>query len=461
MNRRFRGFLKFTLGVIVLVVLAGAAMHFLPQVRQRLMAVETETASKDADDPASSAQLVSGQPGTISLPEDVVHRLRVTTCTAEPAQTGAVLELSGTLMFDTNRLSHVHTRFPGEITEVGTVAGTDRPIDFGERVHKDQLLCVLWSRDLGEKKSELIDALSQLHLDKQTFDRLTESSKDGAIPERTVREARRRVETDDIAVSRCLRTLQSWRVPKEEIDAVQAEAERYYSGKKDSRETRAELVHQWARLEIHSPLDGVVVERNAVLGDLVDVGVDLFMIADLSRLRVSAHAYEEDLPKLDALKENQRRWAIRVANDPNVAIRSGEFVQIGRVIDPNQHTALVMGWVPNADDRLRVGQFITAEITLPRPENEVAVPAGALVEQGDQKFVVLQPDEKQYHYTRCQIAMARRSGTTVYVRRQISPDEERRGLKPLAAGQRVVSSGAVPLLQMLTELESATASAGK
>jgi cobalt-zinc-cadmium efflux system membrane fusion protein len=252
--------------------------------------------------------------------------------------------------------------------------------------------------------------------------------------------------------------LQSWRIPKEEIDAVQAEAQRYYSGNKEARE---ELVHQWARLEIRSPLDGVIVERNAVLGDLVDTGVDLFMIADLSRLRVSAHAYEEDLPKLDALKDGQRHWAIRVASDPNAELHSGGFDQIGRVIDPNQHTALVMGWVPNTDNRLRVGQFITAKIVLPQPHGEVAIPASALVEQGDQKIVFVQPDEKQYYYARRQVAVTRRSGATIYVRTQINPEEEHHGLQPLAAGQRVVSSGAVPLLATLSDLESASASASK
>jgi cobalt-zinc-cadmium efflux system membrane fusion protein len=221
------------------------------------------------------------------------------------------------------------------------------------------------------------------------------------------------------------------------------------------------LVQQWARLEVRAPLDGVVVERNAVLGDLVDTGVDLFMIADLSRLRVSAHAYEEDLPKLDALKEGQRRWAIRVASDPNAELHSGGFDQIGRVIDPTQHTALVMGWVPNADNRLRVGQFITAKIALPRPHDEVAIPASALVEQGDEKIVFVQPDEKQFFYARRRVAMTRRAGPTIYVRTRIAPGEEHHGLQPLAVGQRVVSSGAVPLLAMLSDLEAAAALAGK
>jgi len=413
-----------------------------------------ETQEADKPETASCAQLVPGQPGTVSLPEDVVHRLRIETCIAEPAQSGATLELSGTLMFDTNRLSHVHARFAGEITEIGTASGGYRPVDFGETVHKDQLLCVLWSRDLGEKKSELIDALSQLHLDKETLDRLTESSKEGAVPERTVRTARRQVETDEIAVSRCIRTLQSWRISEKEIDAVRAEAAHYYAAKKTAGE---QMVQEWARVEIRAPQDGVIVERNAVLGDLVDTSVDLFMIADLSRLRVSAHAYEEDLPRLDALKEGQRRWAIRAASEPNAELHSGGFDQIGRVIDPNQHTALVMGWVPNTDGRLRVGQFITAEIEFPRPHDEVAIPAAALVEQGNQKIVFVQPDEKQCRYARRLVAMTRRSGATIYVRTQLDADEQHRGLQPLAVGQRVVSSGAVPLLATLSDLESANA----
>jgi cobalt-zinc-cadmium efflux system membrane fusion protein len=388
----------------------------------------------------------------LSRPGDVARRLRIETCVAEPAHNGATLQLSGTLMFDTNRLSHVHARFPGEITEIGTVSEGYRPVDFGETVHKNQLLCVLWSRDLGEKKSELIDDLSQLHLDEETLSRLTESSKEGAVPERTVRTARRQVETDKIAVSRCVRTLQSWRIPEKEIDAVRAEAEHYYAAKKTAGE---QMVQEWARVEIRAPQDGVIVERNAVLGDLVDTSVDLFMIADLSRLRVSAHAYEEDLPRLDALKEGQRRWAIRAAADPNADLHSGGFDQIGRVIDPNQHTALVMGWVPNSGNCLRVGQFITAEIEFPRPQDEVAIPAAALVEQGNQKIVFVQPDEKQCRYTRRLIAMTRRTGTTVYVRTQVDADEAHRGLQPLAVGSRVVSSGAVPLLTTLSDLESA------
>ena len=85
---------------------------------------------------------------------------------------------------------------------------------------------MIWSRDLGEKKSDLIDGLSQLRVDEDSLARISNAAVEGAVPERILQDTRRKVEADRIAVSRAVRTLQSWRISKEEIDQVRAEAER-------------------------------------------------------------------------------------------------------------------------------------------------------------------------------------------------------------------------------------------
>ncbi len=269
-----------------------------------------------------------------------------------------------------------------------------------------------------------------------------------------LRDAERKVEADQIAVARAVRTLQSWRVSKEEIDAVRAEADRLA---RDRTHDHEELVRQWARVEIRSPFDGVIIEKNVALGDLIDTNSDLFKVADLSRLRVTAHAYEEDLPALDALKSGQRGWSIVVNSQPGVVSRAGSFDQIGSIIDPNQHTALVMGWVDNADGHLRAGQFVTVRIPLPPPKDELAIPSTALVEEGGRPFVFVQPDAKETTYARRPVAVARRAGATVFVQGQPSPAERQAGAKPLRAGQRVVSSGTVQLAEALRGLQSAAA----
>jgi len=406
------------------------------------------TPAAAAASPAAAPELAK-EKDALTLPADVVTRLKVRTEPAQPSIVPSALELSGSLILDSDRLAHVHARFPGEVVELGKTnnpGAPGQPVAFGQHVHKGQLLAVIWSHDLGEKKSDLIDALSQLRVDEDSLERITKAAAEGSVPDRVLHDTERKVEADRIAISRAERTLQSWRISKEEIDSVRAEAERLAHEKTAKRE---EVVAQWAKLEVLSPLDGTVIERNVALGELVDTSTDLFKIADLSRLGVLAYAYEEDLPTLDRLPASQRVWSVTVPGAPG---RIGRFDQVGCIIDPNQHTALVMGWVDNPDGKLRVGQFVTTRLEIPPPQGEVVVPAAALCEESDRTYVFVQADGKAT-YARRGVSVTRRSGDKAYVRSRPTPEESRRGLAPLAAGEKVVVSRVVELAASLDSLQ--------
>jgi cobalt-zinc-cadmium efflux system membrane fusion protein len=447
-------------GLAVLVTLGTV---FAPSVL-RYLARPAQAANDGGE---AIAQLAPGK-DAICLSPETAAKLGVQTCAVETSSAPVTLEMSGTLMLDADRLSHVHARFPGEIVELGPGDGRSAAVSFGQPVRKGQLLAVIWSRDLGEKKSDLIDALSQLRVDEESLERISKAAAEGSVPDRILQDTRRKVEADRIAVSRAVRTLQSWRITKEEIDEVRAEADRLSRENQLPREKAAgpgvpgappgtpgheELVAQWAKLEVRAPLDGTVIERNVALGDLVDTNIDLFKVADLSRLRVVAHAYEEDLPSLDALKDDQRTWSVAVGSGPDAATRPGRFDQVGCIIDPNQHTALVMGWVDNPDGRLRVGQFVTVRLEVPPPKSEVVIPASALCEEGGRTTVFLHPEGTQ-EYVRRQVIVSRRSGDKVFLRSQVTAEERQRGLEPLPAGQLVVTSRIAQLTASLNELKS-------
>src|SRR6202043_2092231 len=102
------------------------------------------------------------------------------------------------------------------------VAATDpeameshRAVGLGDKVTEGQLLAVVWCKDLGEKKSELVDAVSRLHLDQDTLNRYRLAG--GVIPEQMLKEQERNVASDRIAVSKAELTLRSWRLTDEEI----------------------------------------------------------------------------------------------------------------------------------------------------------------------------------------------------------------------------------------------------
>jgi len=54
---------------------------------------------------------------------------------------------------------------------------------YGDYVKKGDVMFVIWSKEIGEKKSELVDAISKLDADKKLLERL-ESVEKGVVAEK-------------------------------------------------------------------------------------------------------------------------------------------------------------------------------------------------------------------------------------------------------------------------------------
>jgi cobalt-zinc-cadmium efflux system membrane fusion protein len=400
-GRRWWAWLGGLAAVATLAAVAVVGLHVLGQ---------QPPPSVEARETRLTAELVPGQRDTLRVPNDVARSVGIQTAVIHQATEPQPLELSGSLALDPNHLVRVHSRFAGEVMEIGTTeegsgefATVPQPLRFGDTIKQGQVLAVVWSKELGEKKSELIDALSQLRVDKEALDRLEALYREGAVPDAQVRQARRNYESDLNAVARAERTLRVWRVPEKEIEAVHEEAERIRQrgGKRDPDKER-----NWPRVEVTAPFAGTIVEKNVSRGDIVDTSTDMFKIARIEALTASVYAYEEDLPALRALPPDQRRWTIRITADPTAPPIPGTFDRIGHVIDPTQHTAQVTGPLDNPSGQLRAGQFITATVELPPPPAAVSVPIGALVEDGEESIVFVRTGRRE-------------NGTTQYTMRRV------------------------------------------
>lgn len=435
--------------VAIAVAAIVACMFFYRQAIQSAWPLRN-SAIHAPDAAAPSFELAVGTKNALLIDPVLFKRMGIKTAEAMKATLPTDLRLTGTLSLDPTRLQQVRSRFNGEVIELGQSADQERSIQFGDSVIPGQLLAVVWSSELGEKKSELIDAISQEHLDKSTRDRLAAIVDSGAVAGRELNEVERSLETDRVALNRVRRTLQTWRVTPEEIAAVEAEATLLIEQK---GQASPELADRWARVEVRAAIGGTILEQNISVGDIVSTTNDLFKIADTSRLRVLASAYEEDLPRLDSLPPTQRQWTVLIPSDSAAPATIGEIDQIGQIIDPAQHTALVMGWVQNDQSRMRAGQFVSATIQFPAADNEVSVPTSAIVEKGGESLIFV-TEQGGKVLARRSIVVSRQVGNQVCV--LIAPpkgvsSEHLSGLKP---GETVVVSGAVELQQALTGLTS-------
>ena len=389
----------------------------------------------------------------VIVPESIGRKLGLKVAIAcKPTRPIRLAPFPGTLALDNNALARVHARFAGEVAEIGvtreslgepgssvTTSIQTRPLRFGDSVTKGQVLAVIWSKELGEKKSELVDAVSKLRSDLRTLDHLEALYKEAGTSERSVREQERNVQSDRVAVERAERTLRSWRLTDQEINAVRAEADRL----NDPKAARNDAA-TWARVEVRSPMNGMILEKNIGPGDIVDTTNDLFKIGDLTHLAVWAHVFEENLPLLQGMRK-PAAWRVNVPSQPDMSF-PGNLEQIGAVIDPNQHTALVCGRVENPRLELKVGQQVTVSVAYPAPDSEVELPAEAVIEDGRASVVFVQTGSDRAdvnEYVRRSVVVSRRFRDVIYVKLEQNH---------VAPGDRVVTSGVLLLHDAFEQL---------
>jgi cobalt-zinc-cadmium efflux system membrane fusion protein len=197
---------------------------------------------------------------------------------------------------------------------------------------------------------------------------------------------------------------------------------------------------------------------------VVDNTVNLFQIADVDRLLVVVSCPEDELPALEALDRDERAWRVQTVGASAAAGLSGAIDEIGYVIDPNQHTAVIKGYVENPGRHIRAGQFVTATVNIPAPAGVVEIPVDAVVDDGIQSLVFVQPDPGAHRFTMRRVEVAHRFEHTVFVRstpvpedEQLTAEEAEQGLmpkEPLRPGERVLVAGPVELKAVVLDLES-------
>ena len=391
------------------------------------------------------------------VPLSTVKSMQLSTTVVHEARQPQSLQLTGQLMLDPAKLVHVTTRFGGEVVRVAAADGKDGPqIRVGEKVKQGQLLAKIWSKEIGEKKSDLVDALSQLYLDESIYQRLKELQKSGAIQERAIDEKQRDYESDLIQVERIRRTLTSWRIADAEMQKIEAEAKRIHANalagpsveldaQASGKPVADSLVDgTWGEIQIIAPVDGTILEKNITVGDIVGTDDDLFKVADLSRLIVMANIYEEDLPSVMALPENQRVWNI----DVNSCVRStnvkGTIEVIGDVIDPNQHTAVLQGHIDNTGGVFRIGQFVQTIVDIPVESALLQLPLEAIIDAGSQNQIFVSRSDDLTRWERINVSLSRRTSKFVWV-----ASDEKVSLK---IGDKLLTRGCLELSSVMDEL---------
>jgi membrane fusion protein, copper/silver efflux system len=283
----------------------------------------------------------------------------------------------GVVEFDERRLADVNIKIEGWIESL--------LVNFtGEPVKKGQPLLTIYSPDLVSTQEEYLQALrAKETLSKSRFPDIASGA--------------------DTLVNASRRRLQYWDISDEEIGTLER-----------TRTPRKSLT-------LHSPIDGVVIEKMAFRGKKVMPGENLYKVADLSTVWVQGEIYEYEIP----LVKLGQPAAITFASYPGEVFR-GKVTYINPVLQEKTRTVKVRFEFPNTKDwKLKPQMYANVELKIPLGKRLV-VPDEAVLDSGTRQLIFIDKGQGTFEPRDVKVG-ARVDGYTEI-------------LAGLSAGEKVVTS---------------------
>lgn len=242
-----------------------------------------------------------GGPVRYSMSEraKILAQIRTTEVKRERAATQ--IRMVGMVFEDETRIAAITSRVPGRLDAIH--------VDFtGVKVDKGDPLVTIWSPRLISTQVELFETLRSPEFD--------ESVAEGAVEK-----------------------LKQYGLTQDQIDEIRRKQE------------------PMLNITLRSPIKGVVMEKNALLGHFVQEGTVMYTITDLSVVWVKLDAFETDLPWL--------RYGQEVTfTTPAIPGREfrGKILFIDPVLQMETRSVKVRVEAENPDMALKPNMFVTARV---------------------------------------------------------------------------------------------------
>jgi Cu(I)/Ag(I) efflux system membrane fusion protein len=283
-------------------------------------------------------------PESVTLTPEAVRTAGILTAEAESLPVIRTVRAPGEISLDPKRRAHVTARTSGRIESLAAYPG--------DRVKAGQTLLSLYSPDFLMLQTEFL--LAAARMKRPAEDPAERESSEGLSASIRDRLRTLGLSEDDIA------GIEKAGIPL-------------------------------SNLPVRAPLAGTVLESPVTAGDRVELGEDLFRIADLSMARAVLRIYEKDLASIQAGAEVVIRAASAAGRE-----YKGRVFRLGNVVDEATRTVEALVDLPNPDGELRQGLYLEADIAVPAGAPALFVPEAAVLEIGDRKVVFVRTGDNVF-----------------------------------------------------------------
>jgi RND family efflux transporter MFP subunit len=303
------------------------------------------------------------------------------------------------------------TPFGETVTANGTLAAFDQStagvkvagrlssitVDLGSVVRRGQMIAQVEPNDYKLRVQQADAALSQA---RARLGLTPEGNDDRVSAEQTgtVRQAKAQLDEARLNRERTVRLVEQGIIAKSDFDSADATFKvaqsRYQDALEEIRnrqallaQRRSELALAKQQLEgtaVYAPIDGIVQQKRASLGEFLAAGAPVVDIVRMNPLRLQAQVPERDA---GTVRFGQN---VRVSVEGDGRVYLGQIKRLSPVITEQNRMLMVEADVQN-DGNLRPGSFAKAEIVTNDAKMAVTVPNNAIVTfAGIEKVIVVQ-----------------------------------------------------------------------
>ena len=186
-----------------------------------------------------------------------------------------------------------------------------------------------------------------------------------------------------------------------------------------------------------SPVNGSVIQRDAVPGNLYDNNDVLMVIAPLDHLFVWMNVYEADQAKVSVGQDLE----IRFPYMDRTILAKVEYV--ASEVSKDTRAIQLRASIPNVDGRLKADQLVRADLKIPPVPGQTVIPRQSMVVMNGNEYAFVQKEQSDPNdverFERRQLVVAEERDEHVVVKS---------GLK---AGEHVASNGSLVLAQLFED----------
>src|SRR6266851_2929000 len=371
---------------------------------------------------AAAPTTSSTPPGNTATPESAQsHAIETETVALQPIA-GAILA-TGKILVTEDRVANIGPIHGGRLVRL--YAGQ------GAIVKKGQKLADLESADIDQAEADYLKALSdyenarrtsaaEVKFAQATYDRTKMLFEKTITAGKNLQAAEHDLE---VAKASAANTVASTKAA-----LIAARRHLLILGLKDSAvDALVSKPDLTAVFSLTSPIEGIVVERNATIGATVGTDANVFKIIDISRVWIDANVFEKDLERVKFGQEVK----VAVPAFPGSSF-SGKVILVSSVVDPETRSVKVRTEVPNPDGRLKPDMFANVQIITDLHRTAISIPQAAVLDDGGKTVVFV-------------------SAGNGYVKRGVNVGIQGNGrveiIEGLQAGDKVVVKGNYLLLQ--------------